>query len=158
MKCCTLTNIGSTCDPTDKWETILQCDNTGSQEPLTCTYEKTRGISKSTSASEGLHNEHRIMLDIGWTSSLLYNGLSLNFEANLTETSATGYLWSTESSETFHEATKTTAEFVVPGGMKARLSQAVGNCGVFSVFTNYFKKEDLLPNTNIVVGQELFYG
>ncbi|XP_021963684.2 uncharacterized protein LOC110859120 [Folsomia candida] len=156
MKCCTLTNIGSTCDPTDHWETILECDNTLSESPLTCTYQKNRGISRSSMASESVLNEHSVMTDIGFTSSLLYNGLSLNFAANLSASSATGYSWRSETSETFHESVTTTAEFVVPGCTKARLSQAVGNCGAFSVYTNYFRKEDLLPGTNIVVEATLF--
>jgi len=157
MKCCSVANIALHCKTTDRWETILECDNTNSSSPLTCTYSKVRGVTKTSSATEEMINEQTVMMDLGFTGSLLYSGLSLNFRFNYTDESHTGYKWSSESSESFHEAVTTTAEFTVECGMKTRLSQAVGSCGVFGVYSNYFRKEDLVPGTEIVAWSSYFY-
>jgi hypothetical protein len=142
MRCCTVPNLASSCPPSDAWETVLECDNTNGTTPLLCTYEKVRGVSTSSTASEGQLHEYSVIQDLGFTSSLLYNGLSLNFRYNLSTSSSTGYHWAAETSETFQEKMTTSAQFQVPGGMRSTLSQAVGSCGLFNAYTNYFMKRD----------------
>jgi hypothetical protein len=155
MKCCNAVNIGGACSPTDKWENILECDNTRGKEPLLCAYQKTQGITKSGHATESLILEHDLMLSIGFSASAIYSGLSANFQQNLSYSETTKYSWISESSETWGEATTISASFNVPGGMRSRLSQAVGDCGYFSVFSSYFMKEDFDVNNcslDVVVG------
>merc|ERR1719385_664910 len=40
------------CEPSDGWETIVTCDNTGGEEPTKCTYSLTVGTQRTTTSTK----------------------------------------------------------------------------------------------------------
>jgi len=120
------------CQPTDTWNTIMQCDNTQSSTVAKCTYSKTIGTTWSASTTNSFSIDASI-------EAAMKASFWRDFEATLSVTGTTGYDWSHMSSESQSEAETFQVSVNVPPYTLLQIQGAEGNCGGENVKTELFK-------------------
>ncbi|XP_021960007.1 uncharacterized protein LOC110855905 [Folsomia candida] len=147
FKCCEISNPANSCQPSEEWELVQECQNPGNSTPaFTCAYVRKTGVS---SLATGNHENHSarsfynsVGFDLGSADYLMLNSLKNNFADTFSisklstalDWSATGLeIWVPEKSE---EVTY----YSVPTGKSVKIYQLVGTCSYFSVRTPIVKQ------------------
>merc|ERR1719464_1138447 len=85
------------CDPIDSYHTVLQCDNSESEQTIvTCRYKKVIGTQYETSWSESMSIDASIEVSMKAT---IYEIFEMSIGTSIT----TGYNWGRAGSEVFNE-------------------------------------------------------
>jgi len=132
------------CDPIDSYHTVLQCDNSGSEQTVvTCRYKKAIGTQYETSWSESMSIDASIEVSMKATIYEI-------FEVNIGTSITTGYNWGTAGSEVFNEQIEYELTVEVLPGLILQIDQAVGACGDNDVKTELFKFIEIDASRNAV--------
>jgi len=123
------------CTPTDSYDTILTCDNTGGSNDLACSYQQSIGTVYSESTTESMGIDQTISVAIS-------AGLFDLFEVELGFSVTTSYDWTHTSELTMSVVETITVEAVASPGTKLVLDQAVGQCGDEQPRTELFRTSD----------------
>lgn len=132
------------CDPIDSYHTVLQCDNSGSEQTVvTCRYKKAIGTQYETSWSESMSIDASIEVSMKAT---IYEIFEMSIGTSIT----TGYNWGTAGSEVFNEQIEYELTVEVLPGLILQIDQAVGACGDNDVKTELFKFIEIDASRNAV--------
>lgn len=147
MLCCEMPDPLQSCDPSDDWVQVTECDNIQNPNaPLPCTLGKARGlnfIGSGDAKKPGAADFGATMKSLGFTLDKAAAVLPTRFAAKLKTSAKTGHDWSAEPSESWGEETKTETHFSAPPGKLVRVFQVVGSCGPYTIRTAQFKKEEV---------------
>lgn len=146
MRCCNVPDPAQSCEPEDKWDLLIECDNLEATTPTKCEYKRKVGVAHSYSFSEGMTQLISSYTQLGFTIPEALAQLGFNFKTNINTT--TGYDWEASTSEVWSEETTTTISFDVPPGYRTQLSQTYGNCGIYAVRAPRVKRVDFDTRTN----------
>lgn len=149
MRCCSIPDPAITCVPEDKWDLLIECDNLEAVSPTTCEYKRKVGVSHSNAFSEGYSQLVSSYVQLGFNLPEALTGLGINFGANLGANSTTGYDWASSASETWAVETTTTISFDVPPGIRTKLYQTLGKCGIYSARATRVRRVDTDIKTQI---------
>ena len=142
VQCCPVRNPALHCRPKDSWDLLLECDNLEATSDTSCTYERKIGASRGNKVSESNYVQAEIYSNIGFTLPGALIDLPVNFAANLNLSVATGYNWTSTSSETWKKETAVTIAISVPPKTRTTLYQVFGKCDFYQVRASMFKRVD----------------
>lgn len=156
VECCPIPNPAQNCTPSDYWELVSECDNTNAFTPTTCTYERKVGLGYAVNDEQETGREKNnvqrtILEDVGWTlgieAKLLAHRFQFETGPSRSSNSRTGFPWSSpqlarSSSNLWNHEISTKVAFDVPPGVKTRIIQVVGTCGMYLVRTSKFQRLD----------------
>ncbi|ODM94352.1 Vitelline membrane outer layer protein 1 [Orchesella cincta] len=142
MKCCNIPDPAETCEPEDKWDLLIECDNIDALTETTCQYTRKVGISHSVAYSEGYSHLVNTYVQVGFTLDQSLSALGINFGANLGRNSTTGYDWTASTSDVWSVETTTSITFNVPPGNRTQIYQTMGRCGIYTVRATRFRRVD----------------
>ncbi|ODM90918.1 Vitelline membrane outer layer protein 1 [Orchesella cincta] len=148
MKCCSIPDPAETCEPEDKWDLLIECDNIDALTETTCQYTRKVGISHSAAYSEGYSHLVSTYVQVGFTLDQALSALGINFGTNLGRNSTTGYDWTASTSDVWSVETTTSISFNVPPGVRTQLFQTMGKCGIYTVRATRVRRVDTEGATN----------
>jgi len=120
------------CTPSDKYVTIMQCDNTRSDVDTLCQYTKTIGTTFTNTAQESMS------IDTSIEYAMEASFFSF-FKESLGVSVSTGYDWTQTSSEAKSETHSYTVRTTVPPHKLLIIEGAEGDCGGNIVQTELFR-------------------
>jgi len=120
------------CQPSDKYVTIMQCDNSNNDVESKCSYTKTIGTTWTSEVT----NSMSIDTTIEYSMSASFFSF---FSEELGVSVSTGYDWTQTSSEAKSETEEFKVETVVSPHSILIIEGAEGNCGGNNVKTELFR-------------------
>ena len=115
------------CNPFDRWETVMSCDNLLGAAPFICKHKVMVGTSVTNSVTEG-----------GFVTQSISQTVERKFRT-IEKSVSTGYFWSQTSSQTFSSQEWVEKTLIAPPGTVATLQQLVGVCADTRVAVNHFR-------------------
>jgi len=137
------------CEPSDRWKTIMQCDNTPSSVETKCSYTKVIGTTFTNTAQESMNIDTTI-------EAAMSEAFFEFFSADIGTSITTGYDWTDISSQAKSETEEFKVETVVPPHTLLIIEGAEGNCGGNNVKTELFRMTTVDGKGNIL-SQKLEY-
>ena len=120
------------CQPEDRYEVVLVCDNTLGQVTTKCSYSQTVGTQFSESVEEGMSVDTTVEAEM----AAQFFGM---FSGGLGVSESTGYDWSSTSEAAKSEQVTVTVEAEAPPGLVLVIEQATGSCDDSEVRTEQFR-------------------
>jgi len=142
LYCCDVTDPAAICQGTDDFDTVLECENHGEVDNITCLYEYSVGMSLLALSEVKETNSWEVYasIEFGFDTSLA--GASASFKASIGTSIKTGTTWSELSSENFQTSQTFTVQTVVAPQTGVKYVQVEGICYDFISSTTRIRIED----------------
>ncbi len=120
------------CVPEDDYSTVMSCDNTHGDNPVTCEYTEYVGTSYTEEAWESMSVSYGVMEEV-------QAGLMDVFSVGISVSATTGYDWGEATSQTFDRIKEYRVSVTVDAGTTVTIDQVVGYCDGNDSQTNFFR-------------------
>jgi len=151
VACSKVPDPSTLCEPEESLRMIIQCDNTGSDNEMECSYSHTVGVGYSKTMSETERKESEFYDEFGYSITAGIPQLSVSMSRTLGNSELVGHEWSESDTSTWTEETTISATIKVRPRSHSKLEQLVGKCSFLGASVNYFRQTDVTPSGNTTV-------